>query len=137
MIERAGLSGSVEGEWSSQVGFFPRARQSDRRGLAGEWVRVSRWAVGSALVAWTMANLLDLFSVWLMVQAGGRWPWARHHPAESFVIYGLLRLLLTMAVPLGVASASRFWPWLARAFWGALTLFALATAAAAWWRLYR
>jgi hypothetical protein len=71
-----------------------------------------------------------------MVQAGGRLAWSRHRPAEAFVIYGLLRTLIALAVPLGVASAGRRWPWLRQSVWGALTLCALATAAAAWWRLY-
>jgi hypothetical protein len=84
-----------------------------------------------------MANLLDVFSVLALVQAGRRMVWARHHPAEVFVIYGLLRLLLTLVVPLGVASASRRWPQLARSIWAALTLCAVVTAATAWWRLYR
>jgi hypothetical protein len=83
-----------------------------------------------------MANVLDVFSVLAMVRAGGRLAWARYHPAEAFVIYGLLRLLITLALPLGVASTSRRWPWMSRAAWGALTLCALVTAAAAWWRLY-
>jgi len=84
-----------------------------------------------------MANVLDVFSVLVMVQDGGRIAWPRHRPAEAFVIYGLLRLLLTLAVSLGVASAARRWQRVARSLWGALTLCALVTAAAAWWRLYR
>jgi hypothetical protein len=52
------------------------------------------------------------------------------------VIYGLLRLLIALAVPLGFASAARRWPRTTLAVWGALTLCALATAAAAWFRLY-
>ena len=110
-------------------GFGQRAR--------GPWFLTTGWAVGSSLLAWTMANLLDVFSVLAMVQDGGRVAWARHRSAEAFVIYGLLRLLLTLAVSLGVASAARRWPRMARSIWGALTLCALVTAAAAWWRLYR
>ena len=102
----------------------------------GPWYLTSGWAVGSSLLAWTLANLLDVFSVLAMVQAGGRMAWARFRSAEAFLIYGLLRLLLTLVVPLGGASASRRWPWMARAIWGAVTLCALVTAAAAWWRLY-
>ena len=101
------------------------------------WFRATGWAVGSSLVAWTMANLLDVFSVVVLVQAGGRMAWARHHPGEAVVIYGLLRTLITLAVPLGFAAAGRRWPRMARAVWGALTFCALVTAAAAWWRLYR
>jgi hypothetical protein len=72
-----------------------------------------------------------------MVQAGGRMVWARYRPAEGVVIYAMLRLLITLAVPLGFASAARRWPRVVRSVWGALTLCALVTAAAAWWRLYR
>jgi hypothetical protein len=92
--------------------------------------------VGSSLVAWGLANLFDVFSVLAMVQAGGRMIWTRYHPAEVFVIYGLLRLLFTLLVPLGAASASRRWSWMGASPWGALSLCALATAATAWWRLY-
>jgi hypothetical protein len=106
------------------------------RGAGGQWFLTQGWAVGSSLLAWVMANLLDVFSVLAMVQGGGRMAWARHHPAEALVIYGLLRLLLTLAVSLGVASAARRWPRMARSIWGALTLCALVKAAAAWWRLY-
>jgi len=106
------------------------------RSAADPWALASGWAVGSSLLAWAMANLLDAFSVLAMVQAGGRMVWARNHPAEAVVIYALLRLLITLAVPLGFVSAGRRWPQLARAIWGALTVCALATAAAAWWRLY-
>ena len=101
------------------------------------WFLTLNWTVFSSLLAWTMANLLDVFSVWAVVHTGGRLVWARQHPAEGFVIYGLLRLLVALAIPLGVASASRRWPGNARAVWGALTLCALVTAATAWWRLYR
>ncbi len=111
------------------------------RGLGGGAIAprflTMAWTVGSSLLAWMMANLLDVFSVLAMVQDGGRMVWARHRPAEVFVIYGLLRLLLTLAVALGVASAARRWPRMARAVWGALTVCALVTAAGAWWRLYR
>jgi hypothetical protein len=93
--------------------------------------------VGVSVLAWTLANLLDVFSVLAMVQVGGRIAWARGHPAEGFLIYGLLRLLITLAVPLGTVSAGRRWPWTERASWSALTLFSVATAAAAWWRLSR
>ena len=103
----------------------------------GLWFLSLDWTIGSSLLAWAMANLLDVFSVLVRVQAGGRMIWARQHPAEGFVIYGLLRLLVVLAIPLGVASASQRWPRAARIAWGALTLCALVTAATAWWRLYR
>ena len=68
------------------------------------------WAVRSSLVAWALANALDVFSVLVLVQAGGRMVLARHHPAESFLIYAGLRLLGTLAVPLAVVSAGKRWP---------------------------
>jgi hypothetical protein len=101
------------------------------------WFLSLDWTVVSSLLAWTMANLLDVFSVWAMVRTGGRLAWARQHPVEGFVIYALLRLLVALAIALGVTSAGRRWPGSARAAWGALTLCALVTAATAWWRLYR
>jgi hypothetical protein len=110
--------------------------RGERRGAGGQWFLTYRWAAVSSLLAWSMANLLDVLSALAMVRAGRRMVWARYRPAEAFVIYGLLRLLIALAVPLGFASAARRWPRTARAVWGALTLCALATAAAAWWRLY-
>ena len=95
------------------------------------------WAAATSLLAWLLANALDVFSVLVLVQAGGRMAIARHHPAESFLIYAGLRFLGTAALPLVVVSAGRRWPSVSRAAWGALTVCALATAAAAWWRLYR
>ena len=106
------------------------------RRAAGQWLMAPGWAIGSSLLAWAMANLLDVFSVLARVQAGGQVAWARHHPAEAFVIYALLRLLIAVVVPLGFAFAVRRWHPMARTAWGALTLCALVTAAAAWWRLY-
>ena len=111
-------------------------RKRGRR-TGGQWFLTSGWTVGSSLLAWTMANVLDVLSALALVQAGGRMAWARHYPEEALIMYGLLRLLVTLALPLGAAAASRRWPAMARAIWGALTLCALATAAAAWWRLYK
>jgi len=91
----------------------------------------------TSLLAWVLANVLDLFSVLVLVQGGGRMAFARHHPAEAFLIYAGLRLLGTAALPLAVVAAGRRWPSMARTAWGVLTVCALATAAAAWWRLYR
>jgi hypothetical protein len=112
-----------------QAGF---ARGAGRRGD----VR-ALWASITSLLAWVLANGLDVFSVLILVQAGRRMVFARHHPAESFLVYAGLRLLGTMALPLAVAASSKRWPAASRAAWGALTACALATAAAAWWRLYR
>jgi hypothetical protein len=105
--------------------------------------RVSRWTAITALLAWVLANGLDVFSVLWIVQEGGRLALARsdvvylHRPAEFFLIYAGMRFLGTLAVSLGVMSVSKRWPFLWRAAWGALTACALATAAGAWWRLYR
>jgi hypothetical protein len=95
------------------------------------------WASVTSLLAWVLANVLDVFSVLVLVQGGGRMILARHHPAEAFLIYAGFRLLGTVALLLAVVSAGRRWPAMSRAVWGALTVCALATAAAAWWRLYR
>ena len=112
-----------------QVNFVPGVRRW------GDWG--SLWASMTSLLAWVLANVLDVFSVLVLVQAGGRMVFARHHPAESFLIYAGLRFLSAAALPLAVVSAGRRWPLMSRAAWGALTVCALATAAAAWWRLYR
>jgi hypothetical protein len=90
-----------------------------------------------SLLAWVLANGLDVLSVLALVRAGERMILARHHPAESFLLYAGFRFLGTLALPLAVLSVSKRWPSLSRAAWGALTACALATAAAAWWRLYR
>ena len=100
-----------------------------------KWVSVG--ASLASLLAWILANALDVFAVLALVQAGGRLAFARNHPAEWFLIYAGLRFLGTAALPLAVVSASRHWPLSSRAAWGALTACALVTAAAAWWRLYR
>jgi hypothetical protein len=90
-----------------------------------------------SLLAWVLANVLDVLSVLALVREGGRMVFARYHPAESFLLYAGLRFLGTLALPLVVLSISRRWPSASRSAWGALTACALATAAAAWWRLYR
>jgi hypothetical protein len=108
------------------------ARGAQRHGDVG-----ALWASITSLLAWVLANGLDVYSVLILVQAGRRMVFAQHHPAESFLIYAGLRLLGTMALPLAVVSSNRRWPSASRAAWGALTACALATAAAAWWRLYR
>jgi hypothetical protein len=99
-----------------------------------DWV--SWWTAFTSHVAWILANVLDVYSVLLIVQSGRRLAYAPHHPAESFLIYAGLRALGTLAVSLGALSAGRHWPWSARAVWGALTACASVTAVAAWWRLY-
>jgi hypothetical protein len=107
------------------------------RNARGPWYLAWGWVAGSAVFAWAMANVLDVVSVWTTVRAGQRVAWAPRHPGEGLLIYGLFRLLLTLAIPLGVASASRRWSWMAQPIWGILPVCALATAAAAWWRLLR
>jgi hypothetical protein len=99
-----------------------------------DWV--SWWTAFTSHLAWILANALDVYSVLLAVQSGGRLAFAPHRPAESFLIYAGLRVLGSLAVSLGVLSVSRRWPWSARVAWGALTACAGVTAVAAWWRLY-
>ena len=103
----------------------------------GRWYLTLGWIGGVSVCAWALANLLDVVSVWVMVRSGERLAWALGHPAAGVLIYAQLRLLLTLAVALGVVSASRRWRWMAQVVWGMLPVFALATAAAAWWRLLR
>jgi drug/metabolite transporter (DMT)-like permease len=90
----------------------------------------------TSVLAWALANILDVYTVLVLVQTGGRLALFPHHPAESFLIYAGLRLLLTLAFPLGVLLVSRRWPWTSKVIWNALTAGALVTAVAAWWRLY-
>jgi hypothetical protein len=104
----------------------------------------SRWRPGwrsvlvsvTSLLAWVLANGLDVLSVLVFLQNGGQMVFARYHPAEGFLIYAGLRALGTMALPLAVVSAGTRWPSASRAAWGAMTMCALGTAVAAWWRLY-
>jgi hypothetical protein len=93
------------------------------------------WLVGVSVIAWLLANVLDVSSAVAMVQSGEQLAWARGHPSEGILIYALLRVLLALAVPLCAASVGRRWPWMARGAWAALSLCTLVTAAAAWWRL--
>ena len=94
------------------------------------------WVPVTSLLAWVLANGLDILGILVLVQEGGRTALAPRHPAEGFLIYAGLRLLGTLALPLAVVSTGRHWPSASRAAWGALTVCALATAAGAWWRLY-
>jgi hypothetical protein len=113
-----------------------RRRQAVRGVQGGRDLGLLLTAVTS-LLAWVLANGLDVLSVLVLVQNGGRAAFARHHPGESFLVYSGLRFLGTMALPLAVLSAVKRWPSASRVAWSALTLCALATAVAAWWRLYR
>ena len=112
----------------------PQAQVAQDTGPGRDWV--SWWTGLTSHLAWILANVLDVYSVLHVVRSGARLAFAPHHPAESFLIYAGLRALGTLAVSLGVLSVGRYWPWSARAAWGALTACAGVTAVAAWWRLY-
>lgn len=88
-------------------------------------------------MAWVLANGLDVLSVLYVLQFGSVWSFVRYHPAESFLIYAGMRLLGTLCVILLVFWVAKRWPSVFRAAWGALTVCALMTAIAAWWRLYQ
>jgi hypothetical protein len=98
---------------------------------------VSNAIAGSSITAWFLANGLDILSVLYGLQFGGSWSFLRYHPAESFLIYAGLRLLGTLAIVLLVVWITKRWASVFRAAWGGLTVCALTTAIAAWWRLYR
>lgn len=100
----------------------------------GDWV--SRWTPVVAVVAWLLANALDVFSVFLLLQMGGRLPFVRYHAAEHFLIYVGMRMLGTMAFCLLVFFAIKHWASVSRIAWGTLTACSLATAILAWLRLY-
>lgn len=98
--------------------------------------RLAGWAAVAAVVAWMLANALDVLSMLLYLQMGGTWPpVARRHPAAFLVIYATMRVLLAIAAWLGTLLASRLYPLATRAAWGTLTVCSLATVVAAWWRL--
>ena len=99
--------------------------------------RTSWLLAGTAVIAWLLANGLDVLSVLFVVQFGGMFAFARHRPAEFLVIYAGMRLLGTLAVSLLAAFVGKRWPSASMAVWSALTAGALVTAVAAWWRLYR
>jgi hypothetical protein len=92
---------------------------------------------GTAVIAWLLANGLDVLSVLFVVRFGGIFALARHRPAEFLVIYAGMRLLGTLAVFLLAAFVGKRWPFMSMSVWSALTAGALVTAIAAWWRLYR
>jgi hypothetical protein len=84
-----------------------------------------------------LANGLDVLSVLYVLQFGSAWSFVRYHPAESFLIYAGMRLLGTLGVLLLAIWVTKHWTSAFRTAWGALTVCALATAIAAWWRLYQ
>jgi hypothetical protein len=98
-----------------------------------DWVAVGT-AVTAAL-AWLLSNGLDVLSVLVALQSGERFAFVRFHTVEFFVIYADMRMLGTIAVLLIALSASERWPSASRITWAALTMCALVTALAAWWRL--
>ena len=94
------------------------------------------WGVSvTGLVAWVLANGLDVVSALLMVRLGSAFSFARYHRAEFFLNYTGMRLLGTLAVWLLVALVNKHWPSVSRVAWSTLTACALVTAIAAWWRL--
>jgi hypothetical protein len=106
-------------------------------GTQGRQKRIVLWASRLAsLAAWALANGFDVLSVLVVVRTDGRMAWTRHHPAEWFLVYAGLRFLGTLALALAALSVSRHWPSVSRSTWWALTVCALATVAAAWWRLH-
>ena len=98
-----------------------------------DWVATATAA--TAVSAWLLSNGLDVVSVLLALQSGEQFVFARFHTAEFFVIYADMRMLGTIAVLLMALSASKRWPSVRRITWAALTICALVTALAAWWRL--
>jgi hypothetical protein len=90
----------------------------------------------TSVLAWVLANGLDLLSITLAIQSGNRFAFGRPRPAEWFVVYAGLRVLLTLAACLMAAYVSKRWSSSSRAVWAVLTALALVTAVAAWWRLY-
>ncbi len=98
---------------------------------------VSSAIAGSAATAWILANGLDVLSVLYVLQFGSTWSFVRYHPAESFLVYAGMRLLGTLGVLLLTIWVIKRWTSVFRTAWGALTVWALVTAIAAWWRLYQ
>ncbi len=101
--------------------------------------RQARWMprllAASAALTWVLANGMDVLSMFLVVQVGGGFAFARFRPAEFLLIYSGLRVLGTIAIVLLVLFVDKHWPALRSTAWSALTAFALVTALAAWWRL--
>ncbi len=92
-----------------------------------------------ALSAWTLANVLDIISMFLFIQLGYR-PFMvgsamSQHPVEFALLYAGLRALGTLAGGLAAMLAEKRWPSGSQLFWNALTVAALLTALFAWLRL--
>ncbi len=93
----------------------------------------------TALVAWTLANGLDIVSMFLFIQLGYRPLIAgsvlSQRPIEFVLLYAGLRGLGTLAGCLAALFAEKRWPSGSQIFWNALTVAALITALFAWLRL--
>jgi hypothetical protein len=109
--------------------------QADRR--KRNWI--IKLTMITAIIAWVLANGLDVLSVFFFLQQGGQLALvdlvARSHPTELALIYAGMRLLATLAVCLFVTLVEKHWSSAAQAFWSALTVLALITAVAAWLRI--
>jgi uncharacterized membrane-anchored protein len=105
--------------------------------MSEQGMGMSRWLAVTATAGWLLANGLDVLAALFAVQYGSTFSFARHHPAEYFLIYAGMRLLGTLAVWLLAASAGKRWKSVSTTVWSALTACALVTAVAAWWRLYQ
>ena len=101
---------------------------------------MSTLTIITAAIAWLLANGLDVVSMFIFVQLGGRLTLASgtmlRHPVEFVLLYAGIRLLGTLAGCLGAAFAGKHWPAAAQVFWNALTVCAMITAVIAWLRLY-
>lgn len=97
--------------------------------------RVAQWTAVSAVLAWVLANALDVLSVLFFVQTGGQFAFACYRPAEHWLIYAGLRMLGTLGVTLLAMYTGKRWPGASQASWGALSVCALATAFIAWQRI--
>jgi hypothetical protein len=98
---------------------------------------ITLWTAIAAGVGWALANGLDVISVWIVLQSGGRFVFPTDHTAEYLMIYAGLRMLVALAVYLTVLAVSRHWALVSKVLWSALTAGAFATTIAAWWRLSR
>lgn len=92
-----------------------------------------------ALVTWTLANGLDIVSMFLFIRLGYR-PLLSNslvglHPVEFVLLYAGLRVLGTIAAGLMALWVEKHWSPKTSAFWAALIVAALLTALFAWLRL--
>jgi hypothetical protein len=102
---------------------------------------IPRLARITTIIAWVLANGLDVFSLFLLFQLGKQPAFAgtmaRHHPFEYILIYAGLRTLVTLAACFGVPVVEKHFAPKSQVFWNALTAGALITAIAAWLRIYQ